>query len=129
FTLGASVVVRAGPADAATAQFLRAHLRDAWRQGTAPRGASSGTITLTSSGSEALPPEGYRLVIAPTGVTIVGRGAGLFYGVQSLLQLILANSRAAIDLSAAVFVYLPRFAYRVLHLDVSRYFFPLDDEK
>src|SRR6185369_15794783 len=98
FTLGPSVAVRASAADAATAEFLRAHLREAWRDAGAPRAASSGAITLTAAGSEALPPEGYRLTITPTGVTIVGRGAGLFYGVQSLLQLIPANPRGAVAL-------------------------------
>ena len=36
FTLAPGVVVRAGSADAATAEFLRARLRDAWRTATPP---------------------------------------------------------------------------------------------
>jgi hexosaminidase len=129
FTLGPSVTVRASAADAATAEFLRAHLREAWRDAGAPRAASSGAITLTAAGSEALPPEGYRLTITPTGVTIAGRGAGLFYGVQSLLQLIPANPRGAVALPAAVVEDHPRFAYRGMHLDVSRHFFSVDEVK
>jgi hexosaminidase len=129
FTLARSVVVRAGPADAATAEFLRTHLRDAWRAGTSARGSSSGGITLTSNGADALPPEGYRLVVAPTGVTIVGRGAGLFYGVQSLLQLLPADPRSTVEIPAAVIEDHPRFAYRGMHLDVSRHFFTVDEVK
>jgi len=129
FTLTPSVTVRAASADAATAEFLRAHLREAWRRGASMHGASAGTITLTSTGSDALPPEGYRLTITPTGVTIVGRGAGLFYGVQSLLQLIPANPRTTVELPAVVVEDHPRFAYRGMHLDVSRHFFSVDEVK
>ena len=129
FTLAPGVVVRAGPADVATAEFLRARLRDAWHTATPPRGSSSGTITLTSNGADALPPEGYRLVITPTGVTIAGRGAGLFYGVQSLLQLIPPDPRSTIDLPSAVIEDHPRFAYRGMHLDVSRHFFAVEEVK
>jgi hexosaminidase len=128
FVLGPDVTVRSSSADAATAAFLRAHLREAWQQG-APRSASSGAITLTATGSEALPPEGYRLTITPAGVTIVGRGAGLFYGVQSLLQLVPANPRSTVDLPAAVVEDHPRFAYRGMHLDVSRHFFAVEEVK
>jgi hexosaminidase len=129
FTLARSVTVRASSADAATAEFLRAHLRETWRQGASTGAASSGTITLTSAGSDALPPEGYRLAISPTSVTIVGRGAGLFYGVQSLLQLIPANPHTPVELPVAVVEDHPRFAYRGMHLDVSRHFFSVDEVK
>jgi hexosaminidase len=123
------VTVRASPADAATAEILRSHLREAWRPGTPLHAASSGTITLTAVGSEALPPEGYRLTITPTSVTIVGRGAGLFYGVQSLLQLVPANPRTTVELPAAVVEDHPRFSYRGMHLDVSRHFFSVAEVK
>jgi len=129
FTLAPGVTVRAASADAATAEFLRSRLREAWGRGAAARGASSGAITLTSAGSESLPPEGYRLRISPTGVAIVGRGAGLFYGVQSLLQLIPANPTSRVDLPAATIEDHPRFAYRGMHLDVSRHFFPVEEVK
>jgi hexosaminidase len=128
FLLGPSTRVVASNADAATAALLRAALREAWHSAT-PGGASAGTITLTSAGSEALPAEGYRLVIAPSGVTVVGRGAGLFYGVQSLLQLVPASPNGAVALPAAVIEDHPRFAYRGMHLDVSRHFFPVDEVK
>jgi len=129
FTLGPSVTVRASSGDAATAEFLRAHLREAWRQSAPVRSPSSGAITLTAIGSETVPSEGYRLSITPTSVTIVGRGAGLFYGVQSLLQLIPANPRAAVELPAAAVEDHPRFSYRGMHLDVSRHFFSVDEVK
>jgi hexosaminidase len=130
FTLGPGATVVSSPADAATAEFLRARLRDTWkaaRDGTPSRVGARGTITLTSRGSETLPAEGYRLVIAPAGVTIVGRGAGLFYGVQSLLQLLPASPPTTVALPATIVEDYPRFAYRGMHLDVSRHFFAVDE--
>jgi hexosaminidase len=128
FMLGSATRVVASNADAATAELLRSALRRAWRSGPSA-GASPGAITLTSAGSESLPAEGYRLTIAPSGVTIAGRGAGLFYGVQSLLQLVPASPSGAVALPAAVIEDHPRFAYRGMHLDVSRHFFSIDEVK
>lgn len=65
--------------------------------------------------------EGYRLSVRPAGITIRSRGAaGLFYGLQTLLQLHEQYGRRipAQDIDDA-----PRFAWRGLHLDVSRHFF------
>lgn len=65
--------------------------------------------------------EGYRLAVRPEGIEIGSRGAaGLFYGWQTLLQL-----HAYYDgrIPAREIVDEPRFAWRGLHLDVSRHFF------
>jgi hexosaminidase len=129
FTLAPNTAVRAGSGDAATAEFLRSHLRDAWGPRPSSREAASGAIVLTAAGSETLPPEGYRLVITPTEVTISGRGAGLFYGVQSLLQLVPAQPRTTVELPAATIEDAPRFPYRGMHLDVSRHFFSVEEVK
>lgn len=78
-----------------------------------------------------IPAEGYRLQIEPRGVRITGGGpAGIFYGVQTMLQLLPASivSKAApaaeqwIVPSVVVEDY-PRFAWRGMMLDVARHFF------
>ena len=43
----------------------------------------SNGIIITSAGADALPAEGYRLLITPQNITIVGKGAGIFYGMQT----------------------------------------------
>jgi len=75
-------------------------------------------------------PEGYELVVTTRGVRIQSpTPAGLFYGVQTLLQLLPPEieSQTRRDAAFAVpclhIVDYPRFAWRGLMLDVSRHFF------
>jgi hexosaminidase len=70
--------------------------------------------------------EGYRLDISNNMITIKGRDLpGVFYGIQSLLQLISANRQKnkEIDLPILSITDYPRFEWRGMHLDVSRHFF------
>lgn len=67
--------------------------------------------------------EGYELTVNKKGVVIAAATeAGLFYGLQTLLQL----SENAQKIPFVKITDSPRFAYRGLHLDVSRHFFSLD---
>jgi hexosaminidase len=84
---------------------------------------------------ETLPTEGYRLRIRSTGVVLEGNsGAGLFHGMQTLLQLlppeVFSNTPAKDpviwQVPCADITDYPRFPYRGMHLDVSRHFFPAD---
>ena len=64
-------------------------------------------------------PEGYVLTVTPDQVLVrATSGAGLFYGVQTMLQL--ADEKG---LPAGVITDEPRFAYRGFMMDVSRHFF------
>ena len=83
-------------------------------------------IIITSAGAEALPVQGYRLLITPQSITIVGKGVGIFNGIQTLLQLIPLEIGSAIKLPGAEIEDYPRFTYRGLHLDESRHFFGMD---
>ncbi|MEO6498755.1 MAG: beta-N-acetylhexosaminidase, partial [Mucilaginibacter sp.] len=83
-------------------------------------------IIITSAGADALPAQGYRLLITPQNVTIIGRGAGIFNGIQTLLQLMPLEYGATIKIPGAEIDDYPRFTYRGLHLDVSRHFFGVD---
>lgn len=76
-----------------------------------------------------LPPEGYRLAIDAQGVRVDGEGAGLFYGMQTLLQLLPAGRQAILEVPAVKITDYPRFHYRGLLLDVGRHFFPVSAVK
>lgn len=72
------------------------------------------------------PAESYRLDAGAGGIEIVGADeAGLFYGVQTLGQLVRCDGDGwcvpAVRISDA-----PRFAYRGVMLDVARHFFGVD---
>jgi len=72
--------------------------------------------------------EGYVLTVSPTAITVKGTSSkGLFYGVQSLLQLIPIHGESIIP--ALEIQDEPRFSWRGLLLDVSRHFFTLDQVK
>lgn len=80
-------------------------------------------LLIVGDSSELPTPESYLMDVSPKRITIRATGgAGIFYGVQSLLQSIDADSQVA----AMVIKDSPRFPYRGLHLDVSRHF--LDKE-
>ena len=82
-------------------------------------------IILTSAGADKLPAEGYTIQISANQIKVVGKDAGLFYAVQSLMQLMPEKNNDKITIQAAEINDYPRFKYRGMHLDVSRHFFPL----
>ncbi len=97
-----------------------------------PQAGGQGAIVLKLDPTLALDPEGYRLDVAPTGVTIRGKDeAGLFYGAMTLVQLLSpadsfkAPMGAPVTLAAMTVVDQPRFAWRGLLLDVARHYQPV----
>jgi len=85
-------------------------------------------IRLAVSRDGKLPGEAYRLRVGPRRVDITGGPGGVFYGIQSLIQLIQEHgerlSVPVLELDDA-----PQFAYRGLMLDVARHFFDMDELK
>lgn len=84
------------------------------------------SIVFTEKGTEGLPDQGYRLTITAQQITVAGKGAGLFYGIQTLLQLIPADHGATIKLPCVQIEDYPRFGYRGFMLDVCRHFFSVE---
>lgn len=84
----------------------------------------------------ALPSEAYRLLVNEKGIEIASdsTGAGWFYGVQSLLQLMpaalyapSAHELRQIDLPATEITDAPRFPHRGAMMDVARNFLPKEE--
>lgn len=97
------------------------------------RRAGANTISLVLDRRlEVLGPEGYRLKVRPDRVEIRGGGpAGVFYGIQTLRQLLPPDvfrrskvAKAEWSLPALDIEDRPRFGWRGLHLDVARNFVP-----
>ena len=56
-------------------------------------------------------------------IRVIGKPAGLFYGMQTLTQLLPLELKPAIELPALEITDHPRFGYRGVLLDVGRHFF------
>lgn len=71
--------------------------------------------------------EAYGLSVNANGAFITGESTGCFYGTQTLLQLLFQAKGSKSDRIPHVEIQdAPRFAWRGMHLDVSRHFFPVD---
>jgi hexosaminidase len=88
---------------------------------SAPRGGNY--ISFTQASGRGLPEEGYRLVIVAESIRVTGQPAGLFYGMQTLTQLLPLDFKPSVELPALKITDYPRFGYRGVLLDVGRHFF------
>jgi hexosaminidase len=98
--------------------------------------AGPGVLTLIRSNDASLPasPEGYTLVVNNKQVTIKAReDAGLFYGIQTLLQLLDDAHDQQISIPACTITDFPEISYRAIHLDLkhhldaTRYYYDMID--
>ena len=80
-------------------------------------------ISFSRQGTRELPQESYRLTIGPKNIRVTGRAAGLFYGMQTLTQLLPLGPHISIELPTLDVTDYPRFSYRGVLLDVGRHFF------
>ncbi len=92
-------------------------------------------ILILLPNSEFLGEEGYYLTINETNIEILAKNAaGLFYGIQSLIQLFPPSIERINGLLDTEIIKLPcvkiqdapRFPYRGMHLDVGRHFFSVE---
>lgn len=142
FVLPKSVTIQApaGEAMGATVSFLKERLSvPTGHTVTVSSSAPAAVIKLllNQSADPGIGNEGYRLSVTPKTVTIkANKPAGLFYGVQTLLQLfpkdIENNTRQAgvrWEAPAVEITDYPRFGWRGLMFDVSRHFFTKEEVK
>jgi hexosaminidase len=97
--------------------------------------SKEGNIILTISDSDdALGEEGYELTVTESFLKIkANRSAGLFWGIQTVIQLLppvlegAIVSQAQVEIPAVAMMDYPRFAWRGAMLDVARHFFSVQD--
>lgn len=74
--------------------------------------------------------ESYQMKISKKGVRITTNAPeGLFYAIQSLLQLMPNEGSKRISIPCAQIIDSPRYKWRGMHLDCSRHFFSKDEVK
>jgi hexosaminidase len=135
FSITPDSMVVADRDSAETAQQLMEYLKPAMGfamklESHSPANAKS-VITLTQDvGLSRLGKEGYRLLVTPTKIQIAAADqAGMFYGVQTLRQLLAASIYSSKPAKVAAWTVpcvtiedQPRFTWRGLMLDSSRHF-------
>jgi hexosaminidase len=135
FVLASRTVVRLGAGledDDQAVMTLRQHIANVTGQ-IAENTEPESIISLELVDSYGADHESYKLTVGKTIELRAPARAGLFYGMQTLQQLI---SAATLDthvrpglIPGMVIDDAPAFKWRGLHLDVSRHFFPAEDVK
>jgi hexosaminidase len=99
---------------------------------TGKMGSNKNVIRLELVGNNELGEEGYELEVTKNRIVIKANAAnGLFYGIQTLLQLlppdIYSEKFGGVEwaVPCCKIIDKPRFSWRGMHLDVSRHFFPV----
>lgn len=87
--------------------------------------APESLISFNSANSSGFKPEAYNLEVNANNILLSGTSKGVFYATQSLIQLYLTGLQNH-QIQQCKIVDEPRYAYRGLHLDVCRHYFPLD---
>ena len=89
-----------------------------------PMAVKNSIVLIVDSTETSIGLEGYRLDVSSRGIIIKAPApAGIFYGVQSLLQLLPQGKGKRWEIHAMTIEDRPRFQWRGMHLDVSRHFF------
>jgi hexosaminidase len=127
FILSKSTVIEAESSNEeiqSLANGLAAHLQIT---GSPP---NENKIRLALEDSGNLGEEGYELNISTDEIQLcANQPAGLFYAIQTLLQMIPAAHSNAVRLPAVSIRDIPRFVWRGAMLDVARHFFSVEDVK
>ncbi|MEX8548831.1 MAG: beta-N-acetylhexosaminidase [Mucilaginibacter sp.] len=135
-TIGASTSAEILP----VTSYLKNKIQTATGKSVLVKGNASFTtikLALNSSENPAIGKEGYQLNITPKGIVIkANAAAGLFYGVQTLVQLLPKEieSKTAVKgvkwtVPCVKITDYPRFAWRGLMFDVARHFFTVAEVK
>jgi hexosaminidase len=110
------------PEEKQAASVLSALLRaKQFRPSVKGKSNDGNMVMLKIINDDSIGKEGYKLSVNSAGASIeAGTGAGLFYGVQTLVQIMDIKKKTPLT---EITDY-PRFGYRGLHLDVGRHMFP-----
>ncbi len=70
-----------------------------------------------------MPDDAYRMQVTPDSILIEGKGAGVFYALQSLRQMLPPTKAETLDVPCVSIYDYPKYTWRGMHLDVCRHFF------
>lgn len=132
FNLNSSTqIVLAGGGNEANAAFLNQYLKQVYGFQLPiqkKQGAWKNVVVLNYDKMEGnTDPAAYRMEVDADKVYIGGHGnSGVFYAIQTLIQLLPVEKKSTLEIPAVEVMDYPRFAYRGMHLDVGRHMFPIE---
>lgn len=132
FNLNSSTqIVLAGGGNEANAAFLNQYLKQVYGFQLPiqkKQGAWKNVVVLNYDKMEGnTDPAAYRMEVDADKVYIGGHGnSGVFYAIQTLIQLLPVEKKSTLEIPAVEVMDYPRFAYRGMHLDVGRHMFPVE---
>lgn len=129
FTVGLATMIIADPGARGIGDYLAEQLAPAVGRRLKVKSKSASNVDaillVLDPACSSLESEGYELDIAPGAVRLTAaKPAGLFYGVQTLRQLLDRNTLQAVTITDA-----PRFTWRGFMLDSSRHFQTVEEIK
>lgn len=109
-------------------ELKTAQIFEAAVNGNLPAKKSPIEVLFVAKNPSSASKESYKISISSKKIIVTGSEEGLFYAVQSLLQLLpnKPSDKKEIKLPCITVEDSPRYAYRGLHLDVCRHFFSVD---
>ena len=138
FHLNKSTIVIANSSAKHNADMLNLYLKKLYGftlsiKNISPYQNTKNVITLGLLKPDERKKDEYNLTVDADKIAIGGASdEALFYGIQTLLQLLPANNDAnntSFEIPQLAIKDYPRFQYRGMHLDVSRHFFDVDEVK
>jgi hexosaminidase len=132
FILSASTIITARSELKDLTEYLATQLQSivGWESVVTEQRQGTQEIHLDLASDSTLGEEGYELSISADCISLrAPQPAGLFYAIQTLMQMIPADSFSSCSLPAISIRDTPRFEWRGIMLDVARHFFCMDDIK
>jgi hexosaminidase len=123
-----TVIVVSSPKLQPSADFLNSYIKEIYgfslKTGKKQVKANSINLLMQQPGGTS---GAYTLNVNPKNVAIEGADeSGVFYGMQTLLQLLPLDKASSLTIPGLKINDKPRYAYRGMMLDVARHFFPVD---
>ncbi|MFT4092272.1 MAG: beta-N-acetylhexosaminidase [Niabella sp.] len=107
-----------------SANFFNEYLKSYYGFKLQVKPSGTGGIIIVSGTGEK---DGYTFEVSDNAININGyTGAGTFYGIQTLIQLLPVEKTSALSIPAVSITDAPAVGYRGLMLDVGRHFFPVE---
>lgn len=127
FVLAASATILA---ESASLQSVAEYLISEKPNMKLASGQEADIMLSLDANDEQLGAEGYLMNISKDQIKIsANRPSGVFYGLQTLLQLIPLSADQSVEMPTGTIRDYPRYAHRGSMLDVSRHFFGVEDVK